>query len=173
MATSEESIGDMLTKTGGIKFGTFVLTSGKESNYYVDIKEVMTSPENLKIVTDAIAEHLTGENIAGVELGAVPLVVAAAVKTGKNYLIIRKERKHGTRSLLIGKTEEGMSVDLIEDVVTTGNSILKAVNILREHGCTVNRCVCVVDREEGGSELLKENGVELLSLVRISNVLKK
>ncbi len=164
---------DLLTGTGGIKFGKFTLTSGRESNYYVDIKEVITDPANLELIAERMSAKIQGTRIAGVELGAVPLLVAASLKTGREYIIIRKERKHGTKSLVIGKTLPGEEVDLIEDVVTTGNSVLKAAGHLRDLGCTVSRCICVVDREEGGSDLLKKNGIELIPLVRISSVLKK
>lgn len=171
MAPENDNVGELLVSKGGIKFGDFTLTSGKKSKYYVDIKEVITDPENLAIITSQISEQLRGDHIAGVELGAVPLVVSVALMTGKPYIIIRKERKHGTGSLIIGKYQDADSVDIIEDVVTTGNSVLKAVQLLRENGCYVSRCICVVDREEGGYELLKENGVDLVPIVKISDVM--
>ncbi len=165
-------IEELLVRAGGIKFGSFTLASGKQSDYYVDIKEVMTEPENLEILTESIAGHVSAEAVAGVELGAVPLVVATAVKKKLPFLIIRKERNHGTKSLIIGKLTEGGRIDLIEDVVTTGSSVLKAVKLLREKGAVVEKCICVVDREDGGKELLAGEGVDLVPLIRISSVLK-
>ena len=161
---------DILLKSGAIKFGDFVLTSGKRSTYYVDIKESMTDPGALTEVAELISKKLTSSIIAGVELGAVPLVVAVAILSGRRYIIIRKERPHGTKSLLIGQTPSGSSVDMIEDVVTTGGSVLRAAEILKESGLNVSRVICVVDREEGGRENLAEAGIELIPLVKISEV---
>ena len=161
---------DILLKSGAIKFGDFVLASGKRSNYYVDIKESMTEPGALKEVAELISKNLSSGIIAGVELGAVPLVVAVAVLYSKKYIIIRKERPHGTKSLLIGQAPDGSSADIIEDVVTTGGSVLRAAEILKESGLKVSRVICVVDREEGGRENLAEAGIELVPLLRISEV---
>jgi orotate phosphoribosyltransferase len=161
---------DILLKSGAIKFGDFVLTSGKRSNYYVDIKETMTDPTALKEVAELISKNLTSDVIAGVELGAVPLVVAVALLSGKRYIIIRKDRPHGTKSLLIGQAPSGSGVNIIEDVVTTGGSVLRAAEILKESGLKVSRVVCVVDREEGGKENLAKAGIELISLLKISEV---
>ena len=161
---------DILLKSGAIKFGDFVLASGKRSNYYVDIKESMTEPGALKEVAELISKKLSSGIIAGVELGAVPLVVAVAVLYSKKYIIIRKERPHGTKSLLIGQAPYGGSADIIEDVVTTGGSVLRAAEILKESGLKVSRVICVVDREEGGRENLAEAGIELIPLLRISEV---
>ena len=75
------------------------------------------------------------------------------------------------KKLIVGNIEKGMTIDIIEDVVTTGGSVLRAVNILREAGLKVNRVITVVDRENGGKELLSKNGIELISLMRISELM--
>ena len=111
--------------------------------------------------------------IAGVELGAVPLLVATSLKLELPYVIVRKKYEHGTKERLIGKISAGDEVDIIEDVVSTGNSILMAVNLLRDRGAKVTRAITVVDREEGAVQLLRDNGVELVALVRISDVIKE
>ncbi len=114
---------------------------------------------------------MKSEIIGGMELGAVPLTVATAIETGKRYVIIRKERTHGTKKLIIGTFKPGQVIDLLEDVVTTGGSLLKAAQTLRDAGARVDRAVCVVDREEGALEMLRENGIDLLSLVKVSEIL--
>jgi orotate phosphoribosyltransferase len=158
-----------------IKFGNFTLTSGKKSEYYVDIKDASTNPEFLREVASELAGRVdSGSMVAGVELGAVPLVVATAVKLGVPYLIIRKEeRTHGNKETVIGKVEKGRQVDITEDVVTTGNSVLRAVKLLRDKGAIVNKVICVVDREEGGTALLSTNKVDLIPLVRMSEVMSR
>ncbi len=159
-----------LLRVGAIKFGDFVLTSGKRSTYYVDIKEAATDPSLLRKIASEFSGMIRSSKIAGMELGAVPLIVATALQMSIPYIIVRKERSHGTMSLLVGKFEKGEEIDVIEDVVTTGNSVLKAVNTLRENGAVVKRAYCVVDREEGGSDLLKENGIDLHPIIRISQI---
>lgn len=164
---------EKLLETSAIKFGEFTLTSGRKSNYYVDIKDAATLPDVLDEITTEISRLVKAGTVAGVELGAVPLVVSTAVKMRIPYIILRKERNHGTKKLIIGEVPQGAEVDLIEDVVTTGGSLLKAVNMLRGNGAKVTRAICVVDREEGGYALLKENGVELIPLIKISEIIKE
>ncbi|KAA8922369.1 orotate phosphoribosyltransferase [Thermoplasma sp.] len=159
-----------LLRVGAIKFGDFVLTSGKRSTYYVDIKEAATEPAVLNKIASEFSRMIRTRKIAGMELGAVPLTVATALHMSIPYIIVRKERSHGTMSLLVGKLERGEEIDVIEDVVTTGNSVLKAVQVLRENGAVVKRAFCVVDREEGGSDLLRQNGIDLNPIIRISQV---
>jgi orotate phosphoribosyltransferase len=159
-------------KSGMIKFGDFTLTSGKKSGYYIDIKEACTNPETLSEICTELAGKTIYDTVAGMELGAVPLIVGISLKTNKSYIIVRKgERDHGTKNRLIGNIIPGSKIDLIEDVVTTGNSILKTAIILRENGAIVDHAVCVVDRESGGSELLSDNGIKLESIARVSELL--
>jgi len=165
---------EKLIECGAIQFGDFTLTSGKKSKYYVDIKKASTKHEILELMGDMLSRHVKGDILAGVELGAVPLVAITAVKAKRDYLIIRKERKeHGTSKLIEGDFQKGTTVDIIEDVVTTGGSVIRAIKILRENGLNVNRVICVVDREEGGRENLEKEGVELIPLLTAGDLLKK
>jgi len=161
---------DVLLNSEAIKIGDFVLTSGKRSSYYVDIKEAATDPEVLKAISVEISKNITAKKVAGMELGAVPLVVSVSLLRNIPYVILRKERSHGTKKLTVGKIGVGEEIDMIEDVVTTGNSLLKAINIVRDNGGVVRRAVCVVDRMDGGSELMRENGVDLIPLLKISDL---
>ncbi|MGB9636657.1 MAG: orotate phosphoribosyltransferase [Thermoplasmata archaeon] len=162
----------MLKDCKALKFGKFKLTSGKESNYYVDIKLAITKPEILDKIGEMIAALVSTEKlIAGMELGAVPIVVAVSLKTSKPFLIIRKNhREHGTMKQIEGEFSAGDEVFLVEDVCTTGGTLLKSVEILRNAGCVVKRATVVVDREEGGREALASCGVELFSLLKASEL---
>jgi len=133
-----------------------------------------TNPEILKEIAKVMAGHLKKEKkIAGMELGAVPLAVALSLETGLPYLIIRKgERKHGTGKPIEGDFKSGEEIILVEDVTTTGSSIVKAAEVIRQKGGKVNRVLVVVDREEGAFELLKDHELELVSLVKVSEMLK-
>lgn len=161
---------DMLIEENAVKRGDFTLTSGKKSQYYADIKDACTKPEIMREIIKEIKKIQTPEVVGGVELGAVPIVVALAYDLKISYLIIRKESSHGMKKLLVGHAEDKPVVTLIEDVVTTGGSLLKAVKLLRENHCTVKEAITVIDREEGGKELLRENGVELKSLLKIKDI---
>lgn len=168
----EKELVQLLKECGALKFGKFVLTSGKESNYYVDIKFAVTKPAILSKIADMMSGYLTGENlIAGMELGAVPIATALSLRTGKPFLIIRKsERSHGTMKQIEGDYKAGDEVLLVEDVCTTAGSIIKAVEILRNAGCIVRKVIVVVDREEGGRENLAQHNIELFALVKASEL---
>ncbi len=164
---------ESLKECGAFKTGEFTLTSGKKSNFYVDIKQASTKPKILREIGKCMAEHLKGEErIAGMELGAVPLAVALSLETNLPYLIIRKvERKHGTGKLIEGEMKKDDKIILVEDVTTTGLSLLKAAEIIRQEGGKVERALVVVDREEGASDLLKEHGLELVPIVKVSEMI--
>ena len=162
---------DLLINEGAVKKGHFVLTSGKESECYADIKDACAQPEILREIVAEVSGKIKADSVAGVELGAVPIVVAVAYSKSIPYYIIRKESKHGMKKLLIGSVRKDTEVDIIEDVVTTGGSVMRAVELLRKEGMKVNRVIAVIDREEGGKELLRENGVEFISLLKIKDIL--
>lgn len=161
---------DSLIECGAIKFGKFKLTSGKESSYYVDIKQASTNPKVLSEIAKEMSKLSSNDKfdiIAGMELGAVPLAVALALETKVPYVIIRKEKpSHGTGKQIIGKNEPGQKVLIVEDVATTGGSVVKAINVLRSEGLIVDKIIVVVDREEGAEEMLNKYDVELLPLVK-------
>lgn len=167
------SLKDSLKECGAFQTGEFILTSGKISNFYVDIKRASTNPKILAEIARCMAKYLKEEEkIAGMELGAVPLAVALSLETDLPYLIIRKgERKHGTGKLVEGDLKKEDKIIIVEDVTTTGSSLLKAAEIIREEGGKVERALVVVDREEGAYELLKENGLELVPLVKVSEMM--
>ncbi|MEM0128483.1 MAG: orotate phosphoribosyltransferase [Thermoplasmatales archaeon] len=161
-------IGDFLVKNGNIKFGNFTLSSGKQSDYYVDVKTALLNPKFLKAVSRMASEHVSGDKIAAVELGAVPLGVAVSLETGKELIIVRKERKdYGLEKWMEGRVEMGETVTFVEDVTTTGSTILRAVKRLGDLHVRTDRVIVVVDRKEGAKEALEYEGIELLSLIDI------
>lgn len=168
------ALGDMLKACGAVKFGKFILTSGKESSFYVDIKKASTNPKILKEISKEIAKYTFGySKIAGMELGAVPIAVGASLETNLPYVIVRKERReHGTGKQIEGDLQAGEKVLIVEDVATTGSSSLKTVEYLRAAGAVVDKVIVVVDREEGAKDALKAIGIELIPLVRISQIME-
>ncbi len=158
---------EVLKNSGALEFGEFTLTSGRKSHYYIDAKKALTRPDVLRRIAKSMLPHVRGySRIAGVELGAIPLVVALALETSLPYIMIRKGvRAHGTQKVLEGDLEPGDRVALIEDVTTTGGSVEKAVHTLREAGAVVDRVICIADRGEGAQDLLDGLGVQLIPLV--------
>jgi len=164
-----------LKQCGAIQFGRFVLTSGAVSDYYIDIKKASTNPKTLKIIAESIGKYTKDYDLlAGMELGAVPLIVATSLETQIPYVIIRKEkREHGTSKQIEGGDVKNKKVLIIEDVTTSGGSIVKTIHILRDNKANVDRIITVVDRESGALEKLANLDVEFVSLVNISDILKK
>jgi orotate phosphoribosyltransferase len=157
--------------------GDFVLRSGKRSRYYLDKYRFETRPDILAALGERIAgavQHHEPEavRLAGPELGAVALAAAGSLASGLPFLIVRKAAKdYGTSNRLEGTYEAADRVCLVEDVVTSGGALVEAVEALRAAGLVVETAVCVVDREEGGSEGLARHAVRLHSLFRASEVL--
>ncbi len=167
-----------LVGCGALKFGDFTLASGAKSSYYIDIKKASTNPEVLRLIAKLMARELEKleygpDRIAGVVLGSVPLAAALALETGIPYVMIRKEKKdHGTGSLIEGEIARGDRVVVIEDVITTAGSSITAIKVLREAGASVTDVISVIDRQGGGRENLKAEGVALRSLVIASELLE-
>jgi len=159
-----------------IKFGHFVLTSGKESNYYIDVKKLITNPKALKLIAklmndEAQKRGISFDKVAGPELGAVPIATALALETDRPLLIVRKKKKsHGTGKQIEGEITEGDRILLVEDVTTTGGSVLRAAKVLEDEGAKVEAIMVVVDREEGAVESLGEEGYTLIPLVTVSEL---
>lgn len=165
-------LADLLLSSGAVQFGDFTLTSGRKSSYYVDVKKASTKPMILSLISKLMADQIADEGLlAGMELGAVPIVVGLALESGIPYVILRKgKREHGTGKQIEGEYAPGQEVLIVEDVATTGGSIVKSADILREVGLVVKRSLVVVDREEGATEALLEVGIELIPLVRMSQI---
>ena len=163
---------DALRDAEAVKFGEFELSHGGTSEYYVDKYVFETDPRCLGLVASAFADRVGGERLAGVALGAVPLAAATAVETGNPYVIVRKAAKeYGTGNRIEGEFEAGEEVVVLEDIATTGQSAIDAVEALRAAGAVVERVLVVVDREEGAAANLAEHGVELEALVTASELL--
>jgi orotate phosphoribosyltransferase len=175
---SNKELGDVLQGCGAVKFGDFTLASGKKSRYYVDVKKAVTKPEILKLIcrhiADVIIDHdIRADYIACVELGAVPIGVMMSVWTGLPLLIIRKAQKdYGLKSRIIGDPEKAKTVLLVEDVTTTGGSVISAVKALRDEGLIVRKVISVVDRDEGAEDELGKEGLDLISLISAKTLLE-
>jgi orotate phosphoribosyltransferase len=171
-----------ILKRDSYRNGDFTLSSGKKTEHYINCKPVILNAAGLKLVSHSMLEYIDQNSVAvaGLTLGADPLVCGVALASlehpwcpTQDALIVRKEAKgHGTNAWVEGPLPEaGSEITVLEDVVTTGGSSLKAAEKLRDMGYNVNRIISIVDREEGGRELMKESGIELFSLVTIRDFL--
>lgn len=167
-----QSLIDLLCGADAVKYGEFELSHGGTSSYYVDKYVFETDPDCLAAIADAFGERVDDTTLAGVALGAVPLAAATSVASGNPYVIVRKSAKeYGTGNRIEGEFEEGERVVVLEDIATTGQSAIDAVQALREAGAVVDRVLVVVDREEGAAENLAAHDIELDSLVTASELL--
>ncbi len=165
-------IAEALIAHGAVEYGHFVLASGTTSSYYLDVKSAITDPELLGLIGKEIAVMFTADIVAGVALGGVPLAVAVALAAKKPFAIIRSaEKDHGKRGNIIGRVKE-KDVILVEDVTTSGGSVLYGVKALRESGARVSTVITVVDREQGAAEALAREGITLYPLVKASELIR-
>lgn len=166
----------LLKENDVIKFGDFTLSSGKKSNYYVDMKKAITEPEILDSVAHLITQKIDTENvdkIAGPALGAVPIATATSLISKKPMLMIRKEKKsYGTSKQIEGELLEGDNVVIVEDVTTTGGSLFKAINVIEENKGNITEAFVIVDREEGAKETFENNNIKFTPLLTISEFKK-
>ena len=151
--------------------GDFTLSSGKKSDYYINMKKAITEPEILSTIAKLITEQIADDNIdkvAGPALGAVPIAAAVSLESEIPLLMIRKEKKgYGTSKLIEGELNSGDNVIVVEDVTTTGGSLLKAIKAIKENGGNVTRAFVVVDRQEGAIEEFEKEGIALEPLITV------
>jgi len=161
------------------KEGDFVLSSGQRSSYYINGKQVTLHPWGGLAVGRVLLSLLPADAtaVAGLTLGADPLVTATSVVAayeGRSLaaLIIRKEAKgHGTQAYIEGPTlPPYSSVVVLEDVVTTGQSALKAVELLRQAGYSVTQVISLVDRLQGGAALYHQEGLQFQTVFSIPDL---
>ena len=166
-----------LLKKNAYKKGEFKLSSGKTSEHYVNCKPVTLTGRGLTLISMMMLEHIKTDVVAGLTLGADPLVSGVVVCSALdmrliNALIVRKEPKgHGTGAWIEGKLPpEGTKITILEDVITTGGSAIKAANKIIDAGFTVERIVSIVDRQEGGKDAIIDAGFESISLFTLEEL---
>ena len=168
-----------LLKKDAYKKGEFTLSSGKTSEHYVKCKPVTLSGRGLTLASLSMLMHVDTVYVAGLTLGADPLVSGVALVSALdqrliNGLIVRKEPKgHGTQAWIEGPLPpEGTKITVLEDVITTGGSAIKAVEKLRDAGYVVDRIVSIIDRQEDGEAdaAMKEADLELISLYKLEEL---
>lgn len=168
---SKEYLIELLKENEVFLEGDFTLSSGKKSNYYINMKKAITEPKILSTISKLICEKIENDDVdkvAGPALGAVPIATAVSLESDLPLLMIRKEKKgYGTSKLIEGELIEDDNVIVVEDVSTTGGSLLKAINAIKENGGNVKRAFVVVDRQEGAIEEFEKAGITLEPLITV------
>lgn len=154
--------------------GEITLSSGETSQFYFDMRRTACDPEGSNLIADLILDSLAQDDvdfIGGLEVGAVPIVACVSQKsfqTGRPipaFYVRKKPKEHGTRRAIEGQIREGGRVVIVDDVTTSGGSVMRAVEAAREFGCTVVKVITVVDRQEGAAERFAAEGCPFVALL--------
>lgn len=161
-------------KLGIIKFGRFTLKSGIESPFYVDLRPLASDPKILKNLANYLLEMLPLDNfdlICGVPYAALPMATSMSLESYIPLIIKRKEAKeYGTKKMIEGIYQKGQNCLLVEDVITSGKSLIETIAEVEQEDLKVSDIVVVLDREQGGKQLLESKGFNVHTLFNISEV---
>jgi orotate phosphoribosyltransferase len=167
-----------LHKNGIIKFGDFTLASGKKSSYYVDLRLVPSYPHEFRKMVKYLENEITQEigldkfdSIVSVPTGGLVIASALAIETIKPLIYVRsKPKDYGTSKSVEGKIHDGMKVVMIDDVATTGGSVVNAIKSLKEANISIKDAYVIVNRMEGADNALLELGVKMHSILNILQI---
>jgi len=165
---------ELAYEVGALMQGEFTLTSGKKSDHYFEGKKLTLSPEGAYLVGKAVLDLLSEagvDAVGGVAIGGYPMVAAVALVShleGKplpSFIVREETKEHGTRRRVEGHLKEGSRVAIVDDVITTGGSISRAIEAAEAANCKVAKVIVIVDRHEGGSEMLKKKGYDFTGII--------
>jgi orotate phosphoribosyltransferase len=163
-----------------IKFGDFTLASGKKSSYYVDLRLVPSYPHQFRKMVKYLQNEIIKDvgldkfdSLVSVPTGGLVIASALAIETVKPLIYVRsKPKDYGTSKSVEGKIQEGMKVVMIDDVATTGGSVVNGIKSLKEEKIKVEDAYVIVNRMEGADEALEEEGVTLHSITNVMQITK-
>jgi len=174
-----KQVGILLIKNNAIKFGDYILTSGKKSPYYIDLRLTISSPITMDWIANSFTRIVLNEigkdkidRILGVPTAGVPFATVVSQKLGIPLIYYRQARKeHGVRKKVEGILERNDRVLIIDDLITTGESVIEAAEVVRDQGGVVNELVVLLDREQGGHQRLRSSRIEPHILFTISDAM--
>jgi len=174
-----KQVGILLIKYNAIKFGDYILASGKKSPYYIDLRQTISSPITMDWIANAFTRIVLNEigrdkidKILGVPTAGVPFATVVSQKLGIPLIYYRQARKeHGVRKKIEGILDRNDRVLIIDDLITTGESVIESAEVVRDQGGVVNELVVLLDREQGGQQRLRTSRIEPHVLFRISDAI--
>jgi orotate phosphoribosyltransferase len=174
----KEKMANILFKIDAVKFGVYKLSSGKASPYYIDLRVIPSFPDAFREICDFYADYITTnielknfDRIAGIPLAGIPFATQIAYNLKKPFLYVRKGVKlHGRERRVEGVLASGDRVLMVDDLVTTGITLKQACDAVRAEGGIVTEAIAFLDREEGGKQILEQNGIKMHALLKISEI---
>ena len=174
-----KQVGILLIKNNAIKFGDYILTSGKKSPYYIDLRQTISSPITMDWIANSLTRIVLNEigkdkidKVLGVPTAGVPFATVVSQKLGIPLIYYRHARKeHGVRKKIEGILDRNDRVLIVDDLITTGESVIEASEVVRDQGGVVNELVVLLDREQGGQEKLRTFRIEPHVLFKISDAM--
>ncbi len=174
-----KQVGILLIKNDAIKFGDYILASGKRSPYYIDLRLTISSPITMDWIANALTRIVLNEigkdkvdKILGVPTAGVPFATMVSQKLSIPLIYYRQARKeHGVRKKIEGTLSRNDRVLIVDDLITTGESVIEAAEVVRDQGGVVNELVVLLDREQGGKERLRAARIEPHVLFKISDAM--
>ena len=179
MSEVERLVTRILLESGAVLFGEFRLASGRVSHVYVDLRRVLGFPRHFRTIVSLMSGEvakLVKEDdavVAGVATGGIPWATAVAVALGLPLAYVRPPKGHGTERSVEGADVSGKEVVLIDDVATSGGSLLSSVEALRSMGASTITAFVIVDREQGAAQALAAAGVSLRGIVTLRSILEE
>ena len=170
-----------LLKEKAFRRGRVVLASGRESDFYFDMKPAMLDPDGATLMSEMILQYIQdvkADCIGGLEMGAVPLIAPVAMRSPEigrrlpGFFVRKAVKDHGTKKRIDGCDIAGKTVVILEDVTTTGGSAMDAVKAVEEAGAKVALVLSILDRGEGAAELYEAAGIPFKSLFRAEEFLR-
>jgi len=165
---------DLLTRIGALKFGIFTLADGKLSPYYIDLRIVPSNPEAFAKIENFFSQMAMNSlnlkevrRVAAIPTAGIPFASVLAFSLGKPFLYVRREATHGRVKRIEGILVPGDMVLLVDDLITTGKTMLAALDAIRSEGGVVKDILVLIDRQEGGRAALEAQGVRLHNLIRM------
>ncbi len=174
-----KQVGILLIKNSAIKFGDYILSSGKRSPYYIDLRQTISSPITMDWIANSLTRIVINEigkdkidKILGVPTAGVPFATVVSQKLGIPLIYYRHARKeHGVRKKIEGILDRNDRVLVIDDLITTGESVIESAEVVRDQGGVVNELAVLLDREQGGQEKLRSARIEPHVLFKISDAM--
>ena len=170
-----------LLKAKAFRRGKVILASGRESDYYFDMKPAMLDPDGAALMAELILQQIQGVSadcVGGLEMGAVPLIAPVAMQSRKfgrplpGFFVRKTVKDHGTKKRVDGNDITGKTVIILEDVTTTGASAMDAVKAVTEAGAKVALVISILDRGEGAADLYAKAGIPFKSLFTAEQFLR-